>query len=495
MTETVAVAPSPQESRSGFLALMRNRNYALLWTGQLISEMGNRFHWIAVSLWVYSLTGSAGSVSIAVSSMFAGGLFVSLWAGAVVDRFDRRKILIVTDLVRAGLVLAIPSLIHISLWLVYVDLTLISIATAFFRPAIFAVVPTTVPRPQLLAANSLFSAMDTGTEMTGPLLAGILAQAFGYSSLLYLDAATYVFSSFCVAAMALSHIAPRGIEGRSLDSLWSGVIEGLHYIRRDVLQWGLFLLIFPATLVGTGLNALQTPLAKGIVGITDAQFGTFNSVWGLGFLIASVLLGWYGAIIRRGVLILSGYYIGFLATALMGLSQSLQHLLLTAFVVGFSNTMYYVGVGTVLMEHTPSALIGRVIATRQLALGFMRVVSPLIFGVVAEWTGVRTSILLMAGFGALGTTVAIALLPVVRRLGEDTQVAGKPRLWSWTIGSIDPDTDEAQQFRMNAVSLTSTLVAFAFLACRIGWRSLLLAFVAAVLTYLGILTRRKWTAR
>ena len=87
MTQTAAAVPAPSESQAGFRALMRNRNYALLWTGQLVSEMGNRFHWIAISLWIYSLTHSAAAVSIAVASMFGGSLFASIWAGAIADRF------------------------------------------------------------------------------------------------------------------------------------------------------------------------------------------------------------------------------------------------------------------------------------------------------------------------------------------------------------------------------------------------------------------------
>ena len=492
MTETVAVVPSPEESRVGFRALMGNRNYALLWTGQLVSEMGNRFHWIAVSLWIYSLTGSAASVSLAVSSMFAGGLLVSLWAGVFVDRFDRRKILIIADLVRAGLVLAIPTLIRSNIWLVYVDLILISIATAFFRPAIFAVVPVTVPRQSLLAANSLFSAMDTGTEMAGPLLAGVLAEAFGYSSLLYLDAGTFVVSSLCLALMALPPTVQHGLGTLSFSSLWKSVTEGVHYIRRDAFQWGLFILIFPATLVGAGLNALQTPLAKGVVGITDAQFGTFNSVWGLGFLAASLLLGWYGSVVRRSTLILSGYFLGFIATALMGLSRGFQHLLLTAFAVGFSNTMYYVGLGTALMEHTPGALIGRVISTRQLALGLVRVVSPLVFGALAEWSGIRAAIFVMAMAGALGTTAVVLWLPSVRQLGRDAQTARSPGLWRWTIGSIDPEIEKARQHRMNAASLISILVVFVVLMYRLGSPVLIFVIAITLLTYLGALARRRW---
>lgn len=202
MSDAATGTAAEEERPAGFLGLMRNRNYALLWSGQLVSELGNRFHWVAVSLWVYSKTGSAAAVSLAISSMFVGGLFVSLWAGVLVDRFNRKTIMIVADLARVVLVAAIPPLMGMNIWLVYADLMLISVATAFFRPAIFAVVPRVVSRRDLLPANAFFSAMDTGTEIIGPVLAGVLAQFYGYSLLLYVDAATYAVSALCIVGMA-----------------------------------------------------------------------------------------------------------------------------------------------------------------------------------------------------------------------------------------------------------------------------------------------------
>jgi MFS family permease len=473
---------------------MRNRNYALLWSGQLVSEMGNRFHWIAVSLWVYSLTNSAAAISLAISSMFVGGLLVSLWAGVLVDRFDRRRILIVADLVRAVLVLAIPSLIQVNIWLVYLDLALISVATAFFRPASFAVIPATVPRSSLLTANSLFSAMDTGTEMVGPFLAGLLAEAVGYAPLLYLDAGTYAFSALCVGLMTVTPVSQTGLTGLKHRSLWEGVTEGLRYIRRDSLQWGLFILIVPATLVGSGLNALQTPLAKGVIGLTDAQFGTFNSVWGVGFLVASILLGWYGAILGRGTLIFVGYFLGFAATALMALSANFQHLLITAFAVGFSNTMYYVGLGTILMEHTPSAFRGRVISTRQLAIALVRVAAPLAFGTLAERVGVRDAILAMAITGAVGTGAVILGSDELRKLARSTrEPLRRPfGLWIVAIGSVDPEIEHPRQHRMNGVSSVVMLLVLGYLVYWLRvYAIVLLAFLMAF-AYLGSRIKRRW---
>ena len=155
LAETVTVAPPSEESRAGFRALMRNRNYALLWTGQLVSEMGNRFHWIAIALWIFALTRSASAVSFSIASMFAGSLFASVWAGAIADRFSRRTILVSCDVVRAILVAIIPLLIdlNLGLWVVYLDLALISVASGFFRPAMFSIVPQVVLRGQLLAAT------------------------------------------------------------------------------------------------------------------------------------------------------------------------------------------------------------------------------------------------------------------------------------------------------------------------------------------------------
>ena len=491
MSDETVVVGSHEERPSGFLGLMRTRNYALLWSGQFVSEMGNRFHWVAVSLWIYSLTQSAAAVSLGISSMFVGSLLVGLWAGVFVDRLNRKAILILSDLVRGVLVALIPSLIQVNLWLVYLDLALISVATAFFRPAIFAVVPQIVQRRELMAANSFFAAMDTGTEILGPVAAGFLAQGYGYAPLLYLDALSYGLSALCIFAMVMR---PNAHPPRSWDlrAVWNGVVEGLRYIRRDELQRGLFVLIFPATLVGAGLNALQTPLAKGEIGISDAEFGTFQSVWGLGFVAASLLLGWYGAVFRKSRLIIGGYLLGFLSTALMGLSTGYTSLLLTAFAVGFANTLYYVGLGTVLMEYTPTELMGRVVSTRQVALASARVFSPLLFGAIAERSGVRPAILFMAAAGAVGTVTAIWRHTSVRQFDRSWKGAGlRPSLLLKPfVEPVDSEFQEAPQRWLNGVAMLVAFVAWMGVAVRSPVTAVVLLLATLALALVGSQLRR-----
>ena len=491
MTETVAMVPPSDASQTGFRALMRNRNYALLWTGQLVSEMGNRFHWIAVSLWIFAITRSASAVSVAVASMFVGSLFASVWAGAVADRFNRRVILVASDVVRAVLVAMIPSLMQFGLWVVYVDLVLVSIASGFFRPAMFSLVPQVVSRGQLLPANSFFSAMDTSTEIVGPALAGVLAFRIGYAPLLYLDAFSYVFSALCILGMHFGggH-ASRGVTGKRI---WGEVMEGVRYVRKDSLQWALFVLIFPASLVGSGLNALQTPLAKGVVGISDREFGIFNSVWGAGFLAASLLLGWYGRSLSRTFLIVGGFFAQFVLTWMMGFSKSYPGLLVTGFGVGFTNTLSFVGLSTLLMEYTPSNLMGRVVSTRQMALHMVRIASPLIFGSLADDVGVSTAIFLMTLVGAVGTAViATTLVPLLRRIDS----MGPPRqeqtaFGRHVLGGLDLSLDQTAQIRLNYTSITIVVVAWFYLALTHTSEAFWVISSIAAIAYLGGLARHR----
>ncbi len=472
---------------------MRNRTYALLWSGQLVSELGNRFHWIAVSLWFFSLTHSATKVALGIVSMHVGGLLVGLWAGVLADRLDRKAILIFTDLVRVVLVAFIPTFMGISVWLVYADLAVISMATAFFRPAMFAIIPQVVSRQSLLAANSFFSAMDTGTEIVGPALAGVLATTSGYASLLYFDAATYAVSALCISGMVIPSAVSGIARVLKAPGIWKGVEEGFRYIRKDRLQWGLFVLIFPGYLASAGLNALQTPLAKGAVGISDAEFGTFNSVWGVGFVVASLLLGWSGRNARKSIIILGGFFLMFAATALMGLSTSFRGLLLAGFAVGFANTFYYVGLLTVVMEHTPQEVMGRVIASRQVGLRTVNLIAPLIFGVLADTIGVREAVVTMALVSAAGTAATVLVHPVLMRIdvsGASEHTFAIARAAWRTIGSpVVPLYDTLQQRRLNVVVIWLVVFAWIGLFYRIPRAGPWLLLVVFTIALLGSMVR------
>jgi len=474
----------PQQNQDGIRALFRHRNYAVLWIGQLVSQTGDRFHWVAISLWVYATTGSALSVSYAIMALLVGPAVVGIFAGAIVDRLDRRKILIYGDLLRAVLVFAIPSLMAQGLIWVYLDLFLVSAASAFFRPAMFAAIPQSVPKSKLLQANAFFASMDTSTEIFGPALAGIVIAHRGYTAALYLDAVSYLVSAIFVSILKLDAPGQRYLpdqerEGRQ--GTLEAIRQGLRYIKGDRIQIGLLALLIGGYWVA-GLNSLQTPLAKQVLGVSDGQFGWFLSVGGLGYVTASLLLGWYGRAFPKGQMVVFSYVLWAAAAAMMGLSLNYGMFLATGFWVGFANMLLFVNVGTIMMEHTPSRMIGRTITTRQTVVACMRAAALVGFGWIADRFGVRPAILIMAGISMFGTIIAAVRSPALwryRSAGDseralDSLPSGRdlgfrdilPALYSKIEPREDPQFAAEEQQRLNKMVL---------LLLGVGWVSFLLA--------------------
>jgi len=149
MTALAAPAqPSP-------FAVFRNRNFALMWTGQLISTAGTALTSLTAGIFVYRLTGSALSVGLMLIATAVPTVFVGLIAGVFVDRYDRRRIMMAADLIRAVLVFLIPFLIPLHIAWLYIIVALSSAVGQFFDPAYSSVLPEIASDEELAAANSL----------------------------------------------------------------------------------------------------------------------------------------------------------------------------------------------------------------------------------------------------------------------------------------------------------------------------------------------------
>ena len=187
------------------LAAFRQRNFALLWVGGLVSGLGDWFLFIALPFFVYQLTGSA----LATGGMFIAEtlpsiLFGSL-AGVFVDRWDRRRTMVVSDLSRA---VVLPALLLVrspeSVWIVFVASFVQSSIGQFFGPARSALIPRLVSDDELVAANSLSSISGELTRLIGPVLGGAMLGLFGLASVVLADSTSFLFSAVMVGLIALA---------------------------------------------------------------------------------------------------------------------------------------------------------------------------------------------------------------------------------------------------------------------------------------------------
>jgi MFS family permease len=327
-----------------------------------------------------------------------------------------------------------------------------------------ATLPSTVAKGDLLSANSFLTVVDTVTEVVGPVLAGTLVQTVGYSAAMYVDAASYLTSGVIVSLLSTPPNLGRNTGARA-SQVFSDIGAGFRYVRRDRIQLGLFILIFLGWWV-SGLNSLQTPLAKGVFGLSDTQFGWFNGVWGGGFVLASLLLGWYGGHFPKGQLIAAGFLGWVVATGVTGTSANAGMLYASIFWVGIANIVLYITLAATIMEVTPADILGRVLTLRQVALASVRVLAMLIFGKVADFAGVRTAVLCMSGVSLLGVAVGFIAFPEILRIGQSHRPAipalpptGQRRQpWGRLVGALIDSSDPTYRVEAQRVLNMSVLL-------------------------------------
>jgi putative nucleotidyltransferase with HDIG domain len=192
---------APSRRPPSWQVLLRRPAFALLWGGELVSFLGDEVFFIAITLWVFTLTKSAALLGVSLAVGFAGQAAFGFVAGVVADRVDRRVVAVVSDVGRALVVAALPFVLPHSLPLGFALLALLSIGSSFFRAAVEALLPSIVTRDEVPTANALFQTTERIAEVAGGVLGAAAVLALGYSTVMFAEAATFLVSAGCVLLM------------------------------------------------------------------------------------------------------------------------------------------------------------------------------------------------------------------------------------------------------------------------------------------------------
>jgi Na+/melibiose symporter-like transporter len=394
------------------LGVLRNRDFGLLWLGQAISLVGDGIYLVAIAWLVLDISNeptALGLVGLAWTLPMVASLLI---AGVLSDRFERRRLLIVADLVRLVAIGAIAALAlaeTAELWQVIALVVVYGIGQALFQPAFSAIVPDVVPRDQLLQANAVRELMEPlGLRFVGPALGGLLIAVFGVGEALVLDAATFGVSALAVSLMSRQQPVREETAGLRRD-----VVEGLAYVRGQPWLW--------ATLVGAALFLLLTfgpmevllpYIIKNELGGDAATFGTVLAIGGLGSIVAAVLLSITGLPRRHVTFMWWAWTVGITLDIGLALSGASWQMCVLAF---FSFALSTAGLLTwnmLMYTLVPSEMLGRVSSLDWFVSIGLTPVSFALVGPIAEALGARTT---LAGAGVLGLfTVAFLYLPGVR---------------------------------------------------------------------------------
>lgn len=276
------------ERPSGYLELLGgNRNFRQLWLGQVISQLGDWFDTIALYTLLFNLTGSGRAIGLLLVARFVPSFIVGTLSGVVVDRFNRRAIMIVSDIMRALVVLGFLFVRRPEqVWIIYVLTVLQLVFSTFFEPAKTAVIPSIVAGRELLAANAISSATWSVMLTLGAAFGGVVTGWFGTDAAFVIDSLTYIASALFVASVRFpkrpARVKSKLTLGRALGI--TDAIAGARYVwqRPRVLA---LMMVKPAWGAGGGILTLLAVFGEKIFPVGR------NAATGIGILYAARGIG------------------------------------------------------------------------------------------------------------------------------------------------------------------------------------------------------------
>ena len=404
-----------------YARLALDGDFSALWVGQLVSFFGDRVHQVAIAFLVLGMTGSPVAVSAVFLAAFVPNLLLGPIAGVLVDRWDHRDVMVVSDLLRAAIVLLIPVAATIDVLLVYPLVFALTSVTIFFRPARTAVIPRIVEPDELVTANSAMWVGETLADVIGYPIAGLFVAFLGSALALafWLDAATYVASAVLIATMAIPPVvrAAGSVISAGIRGVVADLQEGWRFLRGDAvllantMQGAVAQVSVGATIALTPIYAAQVLDLGRLDGAT--AYALLETGVGLGSLIGGFAVGLVGMRLAKGRMVIAGFALYGACVVGLALTGNVAVAMGLMLGCGVSNMVWVIPSQTLFQERTPVELIGRAVSFRFALVTASMTAAMAMAGVAAQAVGVP-AVIAASGVVTLAAGLAGLLTPAVR---------------------------------------------------------------------------------
>jgi MFS family permease len=412
---------SPGAAASAARSPLRRRPFALLWAGALVSDLGDWMLLIGLPVFVFQLTGSALTTSTVFVAELIPALILGQVGGVLVDRWDRRRILVVASLLQALLLLPLLAVDSADrLWIVYLVAAAQSALARVCSPATAALIPALVPRDELASANAMNAVGASLARLAGSPLGGLAVQLLGLGGIVVLDAATFVVSALFVAAIrvpaaaATSASVADGAPGPARavrPHLVADWVDGLRTILRTP-RLGPAIAIGAASQVAQGIFVvLFVVFVLDVLRADGAAVGLIRGVQAIGGIAAGIGIGMLHGRVSNRALVGWGFVafgaIALLTWNLSAVTDAVPVYVLLFMIVGVPAVATSVGLQSLIQAITPPSHLGRVFAAFETGAGALQAVGVVIAGALADRLGVlpilnvQGSIYVLCGAAAL----------------------------------------------------------------------------------------------
>jgi MFS family permease len=405
--------------RLAMFTLLRQRNFALLWFGGLISLMGDRVLMVALPFFVYQESGSVIASAVMVAAELLPRLLFGSLAGVFVDRWYRKRIMVITSLGQ-GLIILPLLLVHsaATFWIVYLVSFFQVMMAMFFGPAENALLPQLVSEDQLLQANSLNGMNNNFARLIGPPVGGAILAIWGLPGVVLFDSLTFLIAALMIFSIThsekgiSSRLPEAKVEGTSWSRFWKEWAEGIHIVRRDRIIAVLFITVVLLNFGGVMLDPLGAPFVIEVVKAGPEVFGWLIAVQAIGGIIGGLIAGRMGqrmatsrmygwAEIVLGIVLLIRYNI-----------PELTILFTMTVLIGLPAALGVAALETLFQKNIPNTHLGRVYGALNTTVGLTSLVGVLgISGLLGEVLGVMPVINIAIGITLLTGLIALIFLP------------------------------------------------------------------------------------
>jgi MFS family permease len=390
--------------------VLRIPDFRRLWLAQAISDVGDGLTLLTLMLLVNELTHSTLALAAISIALAIPPLTIGIVAGSYVDRWDRRRIMIVADSLRAVVVLGFVAAGRAELLPLIIVLALVqsSIGT-FFSPARGALVPRIIPADGLLAANSITQATRVVAGVIGSALAGLIVGVAGLTwPAFVIDAGTFAVSALLIVGVTAALGRPTAAEQVASSGVRASVVEGLRLVGRSRLL-STTLLALAVTMLGLGaINVLFLPLIVNVLGVSPAWLGAVDIAQSASMILSAGLVAVLAARLRPTTIVTVSLLAVAVLIGLVGVTTHIAQVLILLFGIGWFITPVQAAVVTIFQTGVPDAARGRAMATLQAAMSGASIASMALAGIFGALIGVRSVFVvgaLVVGFGGIAAAI------------------------------------------------------------------------------------------
>jgi len=365
------------------------RGFTIVMIGQLISMLGTNMTGFGLTIWAYEKTGSATALALVGFFFITPMLLMSPIAGVIVDRHDRKLMMMLSDLASGVATMGILVLHfsgHLQIWHLYVSGAIQGTFQTFQWPAYSAAITTMLPKEQYGRANGMMSLVESGSEILAPLMASALLGFIGLTGILIIDIITFLFA---IGTLLLVYIPqpPITTEGQeSRGSIWKEASYGFRYILARPGLLGLQIVFLLGNFFIDIAYAIRAPMILANTANNELVFGTLSSVGAIGGVVGGVVMSAWGGPKKRVHGVLAGWtFASLFGAVLMGLGRSVPVWAFASFAGAFFTPVINASNQAIWQAKVAPDLQGRVFSIRRLIAWFVNPASMLIAGPLADY--------------------------------------------------------------------------------------------------------------